>query len=663
MTIGLEAATANTVTSVVSGLIKLTGRVDNIMAEEAALRKELALVGNVVIFPTPAIVMKRNLRDHLQETKLLDPDPIAPHRAEIRTLVGEENPAEDKLLHWMDTYLPGKVQYRVDDPNGNFQKKLRAKRETWDLDDSDIARVGFMLGPGADLRENKTVWQLATAAVSVITEVAVANQELVLRDDRAKPILVSVLERFASEEFERIGSPRMLFKFVLRATLNSALDARDELGNDKVWVDKLLSALATARDESGAGDDFVVGLVNGRGYSMLIRSLLHEGASHLDDEDASNFEKVVADVLKDAAGKVEGSPSFEQFFKDNWGSLVRAGLTSVHANGAAIFDDRKPILKETLLAAIKVLAEPGNREYLGGEHLTTALEAAIGAVAANPALLDDAAGEDWIRKVLTSVASVIKTNGVRHTLSSAGTQNLVREVFGALANYPELLGDQPEIVQTIAGSILEKLSEASGFRLEDIAHAGIAGALIAVSENPGLLDTKYAHVVADFAGGLANALKSGSISSVQGEQLIGIAASAIAANPDLFTDKQDELARKIFEIVTAKAATDPAGLVQGSTLVELVDGVLQIVATRGTALLGDESVDVLVERIGAVIEVGLKQAAIELGVRLDLSILGTVMVRVVLRWASGEIPVLDVDDAQFQQIFAGIAEDILQAAA
>lgn len=663
MTIGIDTVTANAAVSVVSGLIKLTGRVDGIIAEETAVLSEIGFASAPVRLPPPAIAMKRDLKRFAEETKGHDPDPLQGDRGTIETLVGEADPAPDQLLHWMEIFLPEKVEFTIDDPDRDFQAKIRKKREAWDLDDNDIARATTLLAAGEDKRDADLAWQIATATISIVAEVAIANQALVLRDDRARPVVVAVLERFASEEFTDVGSPRLLFKFVLRATLNGALDAKDELGNDKVWVDGLLSALATAREESAAGDDFVVGLVSGKGYSTLIKALLNEGADHLTDDDANNFEKVLADVLKDAANKVEGSTSFERFFKDNWGSLVRAGLASVHSNGAAIFDDQKPILRETLLSAIQVLAEPGDREFLSGEHLTSALEAAIGAVASNPELLDDAVREQWMRDLLTSVAGVIKTNGIKQTLSSAGAQVLVQDIFGVLAVHPELLSKHPKIVQEIAGSILEQLSVANSLRLEDVAQAGIAGALMAVAENPALLDTKYAPVLANFAGGLGEIINKGSLSAVHGEQLIGIAASAIASNPTLFIDTQDELAVIVFQTVLDKVQSDPENLIHGSTLIELVDGVLQLLAARGTALLGDESAPELAERIGTVIDVALQQAAIELGHRLDLTNVGTIVVRLTWRWAAGEVPALNTDNAEFQQIFAEIAEDVLELAA
>ena len=45
----IPATTANAALSIVSGLVRLTGRVDRIMAEQTALREDLALPGKVFV--------------------------------------------------------------------------------------------------------------------------------------------------------------------------------------------------------------------------------------------------------------------------------------------------------------------------------------------------------------------------------------------------------------------------------------------------------------------------------------------------------------------------------------------------------------------------------------------------------------------------------------
>jgi len=581
----IPTSTANAAMSIVSGLVRLTGRVDRIMAEQTALREDLALPGKVVIKPPPAIQMLRELQTYRDDTAGQQPDPIAGRRDELSALLAQQQPAEDKLVAWMEEVLPDKLTFDVDDPSGKFAATLKTRRGAWDLDDDEIRQLAYYLGPGEDLRETKLPWQLAMSIVDVLSEVVLENQSLIFREDRARPVLVAVLERFSDAELGQVGSHRTFLRVVLKATLNGTLDSVDALNSDKVWVNGVLSAMATARQNTPAGDDFVVGLVQGRGYPLLIGSLLHEGAGFLSSSDASEFERVAADVLTTAGTAVQQRRDFERFFQDHWGDLLRAGLNSVHANGNAILDDTDPLLRNALLASVEVLSKTDNRSFLSGDTLTTVVEAAVGAVALEPGLLDGV-DEKWLRELLESTAGVIASNGVRKAFSSNGLNALMQTVLADFARQPELLVAKPGLPREVLGTILEALAAAETPRLETIATAGVQSVLDALTANPDLIHTRYPGIVAALSGELAVALEDLEITRDEAAEILGGVATNIAASPALVGIDQDGLPAEIFATFLGSLAKHRGDLLTSTAIRELAIGVFDVVAADPKLLAG-----------------------------------------------------------------------------
>ncbi len=582
----IPTSTANAAVSIVSGLVRLAGRIDNIMAEQSALREDLALPGKVELSPPLASVMNRDLQTFLEETANQDPDPLGGRRTELAALVGQRNPAESALLAWTEELLPERIEYRIDDPTGDFAAQLTKRRSAWSLEDEEIRRLAYYLGPGEDLREARLPWQLATTVIGVLSEVAVQNQALIFRDDRARPILVSVLARFSEPDLATVGAHRTLLRFVLKATVNGALDAADVLGGDKAWVEGVLSGLAKAREASPQGDDFIIGLVQGDGYPLLIGSLLEEGAGLLSSSDAGPFEAVATDVLTRAGELVLERPDFEGFFREHWGDLLRAGLNSVHSNGNVILADEQPLLRQTLLTSIEVLATAGERDFLSREILTGAIEAAVGAIAVQPELLDDAVGEAWLREVLGSTAGVIADEGIRRAFSTAGLRTLMQTLLAEFARQPELLVARPGLAREVAGSMLAALAGAGKPRLEAVASAGVQAVLGALAADPGLVDTEYPALVAGVAGQLAVKLEDLRLTRGEAGEILRSIAGAIAADPALIEMDPTDLPATVVAELLGKLAEQRTRLVSSTTLKETLAAALGVLAADPRLLAG-----------------------------------------------------------------------------
>jgi len=571
------------------------------MAEQAALRSELAIGSKILLKPPLAGVMKHKLQTLLDESQGQVPDPLADKRDDITTLVAKRNPGEPELLKFMQLFLPDDVKYRLDDPNGELIGALKEKREVWNLDDDDIMRAAYYLQPGEDLRKSSTSWQIAMTVVEVLADIAIENQSLILRDDRARPLLLAILQRFADADLAEVGTHRVFLRVVLKTTVNGALDAADNLGSDKIWVDSVLKALADTRESED--DDFVVGLLSGKGYPVLIGNLLEEGAEIIGvsaKENAKHFESIASDVLKHAASIVKQRDDFKGFINDNWSELLRAGLRGFHANGDSILEGQSPLLRATLLSAIDVLAVTPDREFLSGETLTATIEAAIGAISVKPDLLDGVTDKELIKQLIGSTASVINNKGIQQAVSSAGVDLIIMDTLDYLAQQPELLVRKPGFAQDVVGSLLGGLAESGSLRLETVAIAGVQSLLNEIAENPDLVDTNYPQVVSEIAGTLGVALSDLRLTRDETETILVSLAEAVADNPALVIGDNTSLPAKVFGEVLGVLIDNRGKTLSSISIKEISVLVLDVVVADSGLLAG--SPDLVKHSVAAVLD-------------------------------------------------------------
>lgn len=653
----LPPATVGFAISLAAGLVKLGVRADRIFAEQEAVRSDLALPERPLILPPPAAQMKQQLQQLVTETAAAAPDPLGSDRQRLQELLAQDNPGEDQLFAQLQKYLPGAIEVTVDDPGGEFARRLR---ERGNLDAETLRAALYYVASGTDLRENTLAWQLGLAVIDVLAEFALENQTLFIRNKHAQPIVAAVLTRFAEPELEQISSWGGLLKHVLSATLNGALDGRQALDGHKEWLEGLLNALAQARAASESGDDYVLGLLQGRGYRTLVRDLLEEGADYLSADSAGGFEQVVAALLREAAPRVQASPGFQAFFQENWSDLVRAGLQSVHAYGPVILRGTEPLLGKALLAVVETLAAPGDHTFLSRTVFMDVVGNVIGAIAVQPDLLNDIA---WLRDVLASVASIVQEQERSGLLSPTRLESVLRGALSAVAAHPALLVDRPGLMREIVGSVLARLSGVSGLRLEQLASATVTGMLSAVTENPGLLDTGYATVVSALAEKLSRLVAEKSLPTLQAGDLLTVITQVIAANAPLFAVSHDRLAAEVMDAILRATHNDPHTLIQGAALVLLTREVFQVVAMRGLELLEAGDAAQIGSQIHAVLQVGLELSSRALGRRLDRTHVPVVTGALVRAWAMGRAPVLEVNNAALSDLFVELTEAVTAARA
>ncbi|MFO1206620.1 MAG: hypothetical protein U1E63_12960 [Burkholderiales bacterium] len=656
----LSPGTASLVVGVTRGLVKLGERADVLLAEKTATQAALTLPVPKVVFPAIDRGTKREaLQEYLQSTAGRLPDPLQADRKAMEDLLAQADERPDDLDAAYARFFPERAITLDIDPDGEFLGALRKRFPTLDLMDEDTRKACFYCAAGRDTRELDYPARLALLVADVLAEFAAENTGLFVRDEGARQVVKSVLERFAEPQLETYTAWSPLLRHTLSATLDGVLADRAALADAKPWLDAVLDALALAREKADNGEDFVTGLVRGKGYRTLLASGLLVAGERLAADGAQPYRQIVADVLRAAAPHLApgtGSQSFATFFQDSWGDLLRAGLASVERYGPTLLEGERPIVREATMALVSELARTPTASLFSGETLFGITSAVIGTVATRPELLDAGIREAWVKDLVGAFAKMANDHGLEQSLTREGLRDAFRTAAAVLGRHPELLSEQPAQRVALIGTVLESVAAAGSLDARTLANGALAAVMTRVGEQPQLLGTRYPSVIAVLAGDVAKLAAAGTLTRVQAADLIDAAAAAVPRNPDLFAKYEGRVATAIVNGVLRGAKGSQLGLLGGTVLVETLGEVLRVVALRGRDLVDTTSEQALVATVADTVAAGLARSEQELGRRLDTSALPLVLAGLVAAVARGEIATVNADDPKFQQIFAALAE-------
>ena len=649
---------ASLVIAVTRGLIKLGGRADLLLAEKAVTGGALAIPMPVVVMPEVSRAIKvERLKRYLDETAGRSPDPLHPTRKAMADLVAkaEEQNVGDEIDAVFERIFPSQALASVVDPDTEFLKALGTRLPTLDLSNPDTRLACFYCAAGRDARQIDYPARVALLVADVFAEFANENTALIVRDERARAVVQSVVERLAKPQLEDFTAWSPLLRHTLGATMDGLIANRDALASAKPWLDAVLDALALARDEAENGEDFVTGLVRGKGYRTLLASGLTIAGERLSADGASPYKQIAADVLKAAAPlSKKGSESFNDFFQDNWGDLMRAGLASVERYGPRLLQGEKPIVREAMLALVGELARTPNASLFSGETLYGIASAVIGNVASKPELV--APGKPWLTDLVSSFAKVASDQGLQQSLTREGLRDAFRNAALVLGRHPELLADQPAARVEMIGAVLRSVGAAGTVDAKALAASAIGAVLTRIGEQPQLLDTRYAAILSGFAGEVAMQVGKGTLGSIQATDMIDAAAAAVLRNPDLFAKLEGKVATAVLSGVMQGSQASQLKLLGGNLLVETLAETLRVVAVRGRDMVETKTEEALVTKVADTVSAGLALSNRELGRRLDVTCVPLVLAGLVAAVARGEIKSLDASDAKFQAVFGLLAE-------
>lgn len=648
----LSAEAAGLVLRGAKGLIKLTRRVDLIMAEKAAVEGPLGISPPILARPPTANRARTALKRLLKEEH--DPPLSETDRAEIEEAIEGEIEA---LRRMMGRWLPEQAMGKTLDLDGAFVTALRVRHPEL-AEDRDLLMAAFYVSAEVDVREASYAWRIALTVTDVLLDFGAENAALFVRNEGLQHLVASVLKRFGDADLHATPSSQALLRSALGATLNAALDVRVAYSPDQRWVDGILDALVRAREAvpEAERDEFLVGLLEGRGYPGLVAASLRVGAGHLDAGDAESFRDVAAEVLLEVAAIAEEHTDFRRFFEDHWGDILRAGLTSVEVHGPGLFASEDPLLAKVLIAVSGELARNTRSKALGPDAVDGVVRATLAAVVARPDLVDELVADTWLRELIDSVASTVSDSGLKASFSRAGLERLLRSTLERFAERPELIVEHPGLARELLQDVLGKVSEAVGLGGEELAAAAVSGALEAVSDHPGLIDLEYPQLVAGLAGQVAALVKARGLTRVQGREIVAVVSVALAENPTLFLELERKLVEGVTRAIVDVAADNQTGLIAGAALVHTVREVLTSLGRSGQAALKNHPEAKLVTELTALVSAGLVRAEKELGNRLDRPAVPAVIGALVIAWARGEIAIVDPGNDNFRRLFSELAE-------
>ena len=305
----ISPSTAALAISIAKGVIKLGGRIDRLMAEKVATTEDLVLPIPTLDDGPTVPIMAAKLKDFLERAKKSSPNSLSVDEVkELEQLFRDQaeldNPAEmqqlsDRIISAFDSYLPEEAASGGVSPDSEYIKKLKLFFPSINFDNTETRLAAFYIRAGKDHRNIGYAGRLALLVVDVLSEFGSENTALFVRDEDVQAIVRAVLTRFSKPELEDYDQWSPLLRHALSATLNGVLDARSAYEGDDPWLGAVLNALDAARETGG--DEYLVGLLRGKGYKLLLSAGLSGAAKQIGDENANEFEKIAADVLRAAA--------------------------------------------------------------------------------------------------------------------------------------------------------------------------------------------------------------------------------------------------------------------------------------------------------------------------------------------------------------------------
>jgi hypothetical protein len=657
----LSTEAAGLAIKIATGLIKISSRIDVILAEKESVEGPLAIPVAEVRLPPTQARMLRALRELLNDTENEDPDPLAGDRDELRDTVDNHPQQRARLFEFMQRYLPEQALGRQLDLNGKFLTALRDARPDLAAD-PNLLITAFYISSGADYRNKDYSWRIALTVVDVLAEFGAENMSLFTRNKELQSLAGTVLQRFASADIQAADSTQVLLRTALSATLNGALDARLNAATSDHWVGSILDALLVSREALPAEqqDNYIAGLLQGRGYPLLIATVLDMGAAKLDSDNADAFKLVATEMLGEVAGIISEKPGFENFFNDHWGDILRAGLMSVQRHGPALLNGESRVLNEVLIAVASDLSKHASNKQLPESLVLGIVHTALACAATEPSLIDTAADKPWLTVLISSIATTMTNRGIRSGFSKQALEQLLQDTLETFALNPALIIENPGLARDLTQGVLKAMNGSESIAAEELASAAIEGVLPIIASHPVMISYKYPRFIAAFTGKTAVLVKDRQLSRQQASAILRVMGPALADNPSLFLDTEKRLAEWVLHTIVMLADSEQGKLLAGATLVSVVEKVLYAQARSGRAALKNQPAALLQDQLAAVLGAGLVRAEAEIGNRMCLSALPTVLGQLVIAWNQGEIATVDPDNDNFRRLFGEFAD---QAAA
>ncbi|HGY91740.1 MAG TPA: hypothetical protein ENK43_11270 [Planctomycetes bacterium] len=640
--------------SAAAAALRLGRRLDEILAEEAAVMGDLALAKTRLRLRPTIPELRRGLERVLRETEGREPDPLGEDRPRIRRAVtrGKRPSLEKYSRRWGVYERPAKVF----DPDGDFARTLRERGSRLNLEDEDIRRLVYFVVAGEDQRENSLAFRLTAVVVDVAAEFGAVNAALVLRDPQARDLVQTVLANFAAPDLEELPGSGALLRHALGTVLEGLVHRRGELPVGGGVARVALGALARARDLAGEDADFFVGLLQGRGIRFVIRGALDEAAAGLDASEGDLLEALLASVLAEASTALASSPDAAAFFRDHWNELLGALLETLGTEGPRFLNEDSPLAQSALTAVTAALAEGLRTGPITAGILRDAGAAVLSALARDPEALSRWVDSKGLGLLLTSVAEVL-SGDLRDAFEGASVEAYVRAVLGVLKDHPGLLVEEPGFPRRFVEELLGELAASPDLGWESLATTLVESALSAVAREPSLAaGGGFGRAAGRVAARLARLVDEGGFSRLTATALIEILVDVLAEDP--WVDAS--LPALVLDVFGDLLGGDEASLLAGRVLPESVEAVSREFVVHARALADRFAEDDLPLRLFELLSESLQRVERQVGRGIGQGDVPEFLGRVVRAWGRGELGHWRTDRGRFLEDLDGVVGDFLE---
>lgn len=470
------------------------------------------------------------------------------------------------------------------------------------------------------LSRNPAYARLLLATADTLLEVAGANAGLFLKNPQTRAVVEAAIEEFAvKSDFDDSSGP-VILKSMIGSAIVAAADHPGGLA-DKPAFKPLLGAITDVRKEMAAGgDDFVASIVSADGFTRLVGTYLtHTAADPSFITRNVAFQAVLKDTMLKAAEvlpEVKRDPAILI-------GVLETALGSAAGNVSGILE--KKFGQDKLLTVVlsSVAAETGRaaqnndliKQLKSGALIPALFKTTLDAVAANPALIKDAAGVDELSaKLVAGVASALAAYDPDKQSSREVAEALALNCLTILASEPSLLGKNQEFPGAILTAVLSAAAATGkdGFSASDIESVAKA-ALKSAADNIGIvkMGDNYAAILKQAGETLAQT----DFKQFNAPDTLLAVVQAVAANPAVWSKfREKDLVKPLTEAVLAGLSDDPSGLLSKPRMIQAVQQSLQTLALRGDVLISQKISNQDVEMI---LKAALARAGNEAGKTVD----------------------------------------------
>lgn len=604
--------------SAIQALIKFRGRLDTILSLNETTKGLPFALPPAPQFDAPHIDpmveffmgdVGQNIlviRGFTKEWRIVQPSPRAPEvQAERRVLLQAYYEATD--------IMPERLG-----PDPAMNRQIVSKGPSKEM------RLAYYIVESHRLSRNPAVTRVLLAAADTLLEFGAENASMFVSDPRTRGLVETLLREFAVERDWDDASGEVIFKTLLGAAAVAALENRGSLPDQPI-LQALFDALGDVQQEMGAdGPEFVARLVTKGGFRKLVGRFLIQAADQpglLPDTPVLK-ESLVA-MLRVTGENLDGILGDPKAMV----GVLEAGIAAAAGAAVTIIDEKvggEPLLAVVLKAVATEFKTAGDERALfrkigNGELLTALYQASLRSVAANPdALASQAKLDKHVAALISAFAGELSKKKLIDALSMDTLRLLAVRALEVAANDPAFLGVHGEFAAKVVGAALAATGDAlkDGLTTDDLVEITEKTMLVA-STNLNLVEMDdHLRAVLEALGATLADKGLSSLTSGRGrKELFYAGLQSISTNPRVWQGfAEKDLVEPLITGVISAFAGNPGSLLAGPALVPAFEQVLKAAASRGRALLENETTPAALESL---LSAALDAADKEVGTAID----------------------------------------------